>query len=178
MIRLWASALHEIPNSRLLIVRHTLTGSALARLRGWLVEEQIDPSRFELRSEMPPRGHYWLYHEIDVCLDTQPWSGHVTACQSMWMGVPMITMLGAMRAGRMAASVLHQIGRTEWIAADVRAYIEIAKQLAANLPALAAIRTRLREQIASSILCDGRRLAAELEQAYRVAWKCLCDAGR
>ena len=96
----------------------------------------------------------------------------------MWMGVPMITMLGATRAGRMVASVLHQIGRTEWIAADVRAYIEIAKQLAANLPALAAIRTRLREQIASSILCDGRRLAAELEQAYRVAWKRLCDAGR
>jgi predicted O-linked N-acetylglucosamine transferase (SPINDLY family) len=178
MVRLWAKLLREIPNARLLIVRHTLNGSALDHLRAWIDEEKIDPSRVELRSEIPTQGHYWLYHEIDILLDTQPWSGHVTACQSMWMGVPIVTMLGGTRAGRMVASVLHQVRRTDWIANDENEYIEILKRLASDVPALAAVRATLRDQIAESPLCDGGRLAMELEQRYRVAWRRWCKSGK
>src|SRR4029079_14050103 len=115
-IALWARVLREIPQSRLLIARHTLTGSAADRLRQCLDDERIEPARYELRSQLPQGGHLGLYHDIDICLDAQPWSGHVTACQSMWMGVPMVTLLGQTRAGRMVASVLYQIGHPEWVA--------------------------------------------------------------
>ncbi|HEX3358455.1 MAG TPA: tetratricopeptide repeat protein, partial [Tepidisphaeraceae bacterium] len=175
VIRVWAALLRQVPRSRLFIVRNTLTGSAITRLQQWFTEENINPDRIELRSQLPAAGHWALYHEIDISLDVWPWSGHTTACESLWMGVPIITQLGNTHAGRMVASVLTHCGRSEWIAKDEHAYIEIAQKLSEDATSLAKLRSRLREEFAASPLCDGQHFAGELESAFRNAWQTWCE---
>ena len=92
----------------------------------------VDPARLDLRSERPAgQTHLGIYHEIDIALDAQPWSGHTTSCESTWMGVPFVTIRGRSHAGRMAASALTFAGGAEeFIAEDETQYVRIVTQLA------------------------------------------------
>lgn len=174
VVKLWARVLREIPASRMLIARHTLTGSAVQRLTEWFGEEGVSSDRLELRSDVSPMAHWSLYHDADISLDVQPWSGHLTTCDSLWMGVPVITMLGRTHAGRMAATVLKHLGRDEWVACDEDCYVAAARRLAGDLGALANLRSHLRDEFAASDVCAGKRFAQRLEQAYRTAWQSWC----
>src|SRR2546421_4258741 len=109
---------------------------------------------------MPPalagRWHLQLYREIDICLDTFPWSGHTSACEALWMGVPVITLPGSTHVGRMVASVLTQLGREEWIASSGEQYVSKAVEIAAHVEDLRSQRQALRDLMHDSRLCDAR----------------------
>ncbi|MBD3419865.1 MAG: tetratricopeptide repeat protein [Chitinivibrionales bacterium] len=175
VLQLWAQVLTVVAHSRLLIFRDTMNESIEARIREIFTNEGIDMSRIELqRSVRQGKGHLSIYHNIDIALDTFPWSGHTTACEALWMGVPVITMCGERHAGRMVASVLHRLGLTDWIAASAQEYVSIARKQAAAPDALAGLRAHLREGMTSSLLCNGKRYAVEIETAYRSMWRKRC----
>jgi predicted O-linked N-acetylglucosamine transferase (SPINDLY family) len=87
------------------------------------------------------------------------------------MGVPVITWPGATFASRHSLSHLSNVGLTETLARDQQDYVERAVALAHDLPRLAALRARLREQMAGSPLCDGPRFARNLLQLLRRIWR-------
>lgn len=177
VIETWARLLHEAPTARLLILRTTLTEVARERLLRLFAEHGIGPERLDLQSKLPPGGHLPAYNGFDISLDVFPWSGHTTACESLWMGVPVVTLRGASHAGRMVSSVLTQLGLTEWIAETPEQYVALAKRMAEDLAVLATLRRTLRERMVASLLCDGPRLAREVEAAYRDAWRQWCAGG-
>ena len=78
------------------------------------------------------------------------------------MGVPVVTCPGETFASRHSLSHLSNVGLTETIARDLDEYVELAVSLAGDLPRLAALRAGLRERMAASPLCDGKRFAANL----------------
>ena len=84
------------------------------------------------------------YGRIDVALDPFPYSGGLTTCEALWMGVPVVTCPGETFASRHALSHLSNVGLTETIARDFEEYVEIAVALASDLPRLAAIRAAAR----------------------------------
>src|SRR4051812_9940234 len=103
-LELFARVLRAVPHSKILFWRDLLSGRVRERLVHRLGQHELAPDRYEIRNDQPPGDtHLNMYSFADVSLDTQPWSGHTTACESMWMGVPFITMLGNTHAGRMAA---------------------------------------------------------------------------
>src|SRR3989338_7777659 len=115
VIDLWCEVLHANPASRLLVYRNTLKGAVKGRFAAKFAARGIGGERLQLRSDLPPgQGYLDIYGEIDIALDTFPWSGHTTSCEALWMGVPVITLYGKshveqMRAGlraRMASSPL------------------------------------------------------------------------
>ncbi len=117
-----------------------------------------------------------MYQDIDISLDVFPWSGHTTACESLWMGVPMVTLRGNRHAGRMTASVLTCLGLSDWIAETPQQYLEIAQQFAANLDQLTELRRTMRARLIGSPMGDGQTWTRNLEQAYRTMWHQWCDA--
>lgn len=171
---LWRVVLDMVPNSRLLVVRHTIEDE----VREWLQKAFAARGmrdRVEFSNNLPPgKQHLRLYHEIDISLDATPWSGHTTSCESLWMGVPTVTLRGKRHAGRMVASVLEAVGHGEWIAEHSRQYGLIAANLAKELPRLAEIRASLRGEVAASPLCDGAGFTREIEKAYRTMWRAWC----
>src|SRR5262249_9775345 len=111
LLDLWCAVLNSVPSARLVVFRNTLQGSARAALQRQFAARSIDAARVELCNTMEkPGSHLEVYPHIDLTLDTFPWSGQTTACESLWMGVPVVALRGPRFAGRLAASVLTQVG--------------------------------------------------------------------
>lgn len=175
VLDLWCRILEAVPNSRLLVFRDTLTGAAREHLRGRFADRNIPAERLDIRNALKAgRDHRAVYGEIDISLDSIPWCGHTTACESLWMGVPMITLRGDRHAGRMGASVLSCVGVPQWIAGSQEEYLSIAVALANDREQLAHWRHRLRPQMIESPLCDGRGFTRNLEATYRQLWRSWC----
>ncbi len=112
---------------------------------------------------------------VDIALDAFPWNGHTTACEALWMGVPVVTLYGNRYAGRMAASALTALGLTELIARSPEEYVDIAARWVSDVDRLARLRTGLREKMRTSPLCDGAAFTRSLEEAYRTIWRRWCS---
>lgn len=171
-LELWSRVLTAVPGSRLLVFRDTLRGSAPERIRDALAARGIGAGRiaFHLASARDD-AHLALYGEVDVALDSFPWSGHTTTCDALWMGVPVLTLRGARHASRMAASVLTAVGLTQWIAGSGEDLVRRAEQLGRDRDGLARLRGRLRAAMAASPVCDAASFTRSLEDAYRTMWR-------
>jgi len=113
-------------------------------------------------------AHLARLQRADLFLDTWPCNAHTTASDALWAGVPVVTLSGQTFAGRVAGSLLHAIGLPELIADSVPAYEDMALRLARDPAALAALKSRLRENRATHPLFDTARHCRHLERAYTV----------
>jgi hypothetical protein len=126
------------------------------RVRNFLEQRGIARDRVELMDKLPtPAEHLAAYGNVDIALDTFPYNGASTACESLWMGVPVVTFAGDRHAARVGASMLSRVGLEGLVADRPQDYIETAARLAADLVGLARLRADLRSRVAASPLCDG-----------------------
>jgi len=172
---LWICLLQEIPDARLVLVTKALGDPTIsARFRQVFadggVAERIDFSGLVPHPELLAR-----YGEMDIALDPFPYSGGLTTLESLWMGVPVITLGGDRFASRHSLSHLTAAGLPEFIVADQAAYLARAVSLAHDFSHLESIRTGLRERMRISPLCDAHRFTRNLEEAYRNMWRRWCD---
>ena len=176
VLALWAEVLRRVDGSRLLLKYRWLdTREVSGRIQRMFADQGIDRSRFELLGWSPYADMLAHYDHVDLALDPFPFNGGVTTCDALWMGVPVITWPGETFASRHSLSHLSNVGLTETIAKDRGEYVEIAARLAGELPRLAALRGRLRQQMAASPLCDGGRFAEGLSALLRDVWRQWCD---
>jgi predicted O-linked N-acetylglucosamine transferase (SPINDLY family) len=118
-----------------------------------------------------------LYHRIDICLDSFPYTGHTTTLDALWMGVPVITLPGSTAVSRGALSIVSHLGMPWLVARSADQYVQIAGKLAGDRPRLGALRATLRDRLAASPLMDGPSFARSFEAAFRTAWQRWCDTG-
>ena len=172
VLDLWCEVIRAIPNSRLLLCRNTLQGETAKRMARQLRDRGLTSKQFLLRWVEPIWGqHLHLYAQMDVALDTFPWSGHTTACEALRMGVPVLTLPGNHHASRMVSSILTSMGLTDWIADSKDDLLRIAQQKAQDVEQLARLRTELRERMQKSPLTDGATFTAHLEKVFRQLWQ-------
>jgi protein O-GlcNAc transferase len=170
VIKLWSTVLLKLPSSRLLIFRTVLNDAIIRRLSDQFSANGIERDRIEFVRKLPEGGHLSLYDQIDIALDTFPWSGHTTACEALCMGVPVVTLYGSRHAGRMVSSILIQLGLDDLIAENEMEFLEIAQRTAQEIPSLQMLRQGLRTLMEESMLCDGRTFTRNLEHEYRKLW--------
>ena len=111
------------------------------------------------------------YGDIDVVLDPFPFSGGMTSCEALWMGVPVLTLLGGKPAGRQTAGFLRTVGLPEWITISLAQFVARAQEIASEYGELESIRFELRERMTVSTLCDGEKFTKNLEAVYREMWR-------
>ena len=117
------------------------------------------------------------YGDVDIVLDPFPYSGGLTTCEALWMGVPAITLPGEIFASRHSASHMSNAGLPDWVTGSVDDYIEMAVARSCDCAALATLRAGLREKVRRSPLCDAPRFGRSLGTALRHSWRTWC-AGR
>jgi len=176
VINLWAEILQKIKSSRLIIFRTTLTSGVIGRLRKWFEMSGVDLSRIEFISDIPEKGYLDIYNKIDCQLDTFPWSGHTTACESLWMGVPVITLSGERYAARMVTSVLYHCGMRDWCADSREDYLQKAIDSSKDISRLIDLRMNLRSELLQSELMNNAGYAKEIEKQYRKIWVLYCKS--
>jgi predicted O-linked N-acetylglucosamine transferase (SPINDLY family) len=176
VVLLWARLLNECPGSRLILRSHGLGDEAVVRrYKKMFAREGIEPARVILRDACPHRELLAGYGEVDIALDPFPYSGGLTTCEALWMGVPVVTLAGERLASRHSASHLSNVGLPELIAATPDEYLAVARDLSADAGRLAALRANLRERVAASALADGERFTGNLLALLRGAWQSWCD---
>ena len=171
----WARVLLAVPDARLVLKAHQFGEAATAaRFAAAFAALGIAPARLELRPGSPHRTLLAEYGDIDIVLDPFPYSGGLTTCEALWMGVPTVTMPGQTFASRHSASHMSNAGLADWVVPDTDAYVARAAAAAADLPALAALRAGLRDRVRQSPLCDAPRFGRNLGAALRHAWRDYC----
>ncbi len=156
----WARILRGVPKSRLrLQYKGYDCSSIITRIRNVFREYSIDEGRLEFVGKSSGLEMLTGYQSIDIALDTFPYSGGITTCEALWMGVPVVTFPGDTFASRHATSHLNNVGMSELIATDLEAYEALAIDLANSSQRLELWRGCLRAQMLASPLCDGELFA-------------------
>ncbi|XAR64731.1 Protein O-GlcNAc transferase [Bertholletia excelsa] len=114
------------------------------------------------------------YALMDISLDTFPYAGTTTTCESLYMGVPCVTMGGSIHAHNVGVSLLKTVGLGHLVAKDEDEYVQSALQLASDVTALSNLRMSLRDLMSKSPLCNGSKFTVGLESTYRDMWKRYC----
>ena len=138
-IALWAKVLAAAPTSRLIMKSLGLqSDGSRRRIFDGFAAHGIDPARIELiEAAQPLAEHLAMYGRIDVALDTFPYHGTTTTCEALWMGVPVVSLIGETHVCRVGLSLLSAVGRTEWCAASDIEFAEMATRLSADAKGMA-----------------------------------------
>lgn len=175
-IVLWAAILDQVPESRLMLEILGLDNPGMREaVAQRFARLGIDPARLVLIAN-DRKNQFVLYNRIDIALDPFPCNGGTTSFDTLWMGVPFVTLAGSNFISRLGVTILHNGGLDELIGEDEAAYIRIAVDIARDPARLRQLRTGLRERTRASPLMDMARFTHHLEQAYRGMWQRWCDS--
>jgi len=178
VVALWARCLHEVPNSRLLVKNKgfyspDVQATFIAKFKAYGIPEH----RLKLMALAPTSyEHLNIYNEVDIALDTFPYSNTTTTCESLLMGVPAVCLVGSTHGSRVCYTLLSAIGLAEFAAQTQEAYVTKVKGLCSNLQTLAMLRKNLRQIMLSSALCDGSGFVRDkFEPILREKWLAYCN---
>jgi predicted O-linked N-acetylglucosamine transferase (SPINDLY family) len=167
---LWAEILRRVPEARLLLKYGGLDQPPLQqRIRQQMAARGVDPARLVLEGWSEHGELLARYGQVDLALDTQPYSGGLTTCEALWMGVPVVTFPGRTFAGRHATSHLHHAGLGMFVADSPQQYVELAVAWSQRREELATLRAGLRPQVRRSPLCDAAAFARDWLDLLRQA---------
>jgi predicted O-linked N-acetylglucosamine transferase (SPINDLY family) len=176
VIERWAEIMRAVPDSRLVLQAGVFADPTVQdSWRGLFAHHGIQPAQLVLLQNMSLLDHLRVYHDVDIALDTFPWSSHTTACHALWMGVPVVTLTGDRHAGRMVTSVLSAIGHPELATSSGPDYVRLAVDLARDTNRLAKLRGSLRQRMAGSPICDAPAFTQHLEKVSRELWQKWCE---
>ena len=172
VLRLWARVLNAVENSRLMLMsgegQHRQTATDI------LNSEGVSTDRIIFVKNQPRSQYLKAYDQIDIGLDTLPYNGHMTSLDSLWMGVPVVTLIGSTIVGRAGFCQLMNLGLPELIAQTPERYIQITSELASDQTRLSELRTTLRDRMKASPLMDEEGFARGIETAFRDIWQRWC----
>ena len=172
----WANIMHRLPDSRLFLKSYqfnspTLIDNITATMAGF----GITAERLIIEG---PSNHAELlkaYNKVDIALDPWPYSGGLTTCEAMFMGVPVVTYPGPTFAGRHSATHLANVGLGQLVVNSWEEYCDLVVNLADDPENLANIRKHLRNALLESPLCDAESFARHFSNAMRAIWQRHCE---
>jgi predicted O-linked N-acetylglucosamine transferase (SPINDLY family) len=173
ILKLWAILLTEIPKSKLIIVG--APHEKHADLFDFFDSFGISNDRIAVYKPVGLEEFRVLHHEIDIALDSHPYSGATTTCDSAWMGVPTLTLAGETSISRSTSSILLNLGLNDWIAHTENEFIDLARKQVNNLDNLSNLRANLRKKLESSPIMNASQFTIDLEKAYREIWIKKCS---
>ncbi|KAF5954068.1 hypothetical protein HYC85_006924 [Camellia sinensis] len=176
VLQVWARILCAVPNSRLVVkCKPFCSDSVRQRFLSTLEQLGLESQRVDLLPLiLLNHDHMQSYALMDISLDTFPYAGTTTTCESLYMGVPCVTMGGSVHAHNVGVSLLSTVGLGHLVAKNEDEYAQLALKLASDVTALSNMRTGLRDLMSKSPLCDGSKFTLGLESTYRNMWKRFC----
>lgn len=160
----WSRIFSALPSGRLRWQSRQFSDSNIVEqttLR--LGRHGIPKNRIALHSAVSREAYLASHAEVDMILDTFPYPGGTTTCESLWMGVPTLTLAGDLLLSRQGASLLTAAGLKDWVVANKTDYISKAIARAEDIPSLVAVRAGLRERVLKSPVFDAHRFARNFE---------------
>lgn len=172
VVKTWAEILLATPTNRLMLKAPQLLEPATQeKTKMRFAQYGVNPDRLILEGPSSRTEYLKKYHLIDIALDPFPFTGGTTSAETLWMGVPVLTLTGDRFIGRQGVGLMENAGLHAWVAKDKKSYIELAIQHSTAITELAKLRNGLRQQVLDSPVFDAKRFAAHFEQALWGMWR-------
>jgi predicted O-linked N-acetylglucosamine transferase (SPINDLY family) len=172
VVSVWAEILKKVPLSRLVLKSSYFRDYEIRlHFKRRFEVHGVSPERLDLR---PESLHFFMmseYCDIDIALDPFPYSGGLTSCEALWMGVPIVTLPGELPVSRQTESFLQALDLSAFVARSEEDYIKIASGWAAKVELLADIRANLREKMSRSSICDGKQFSRDFGEVLKKMWE-------
>ncbi len=167
VLAIWARILDRVPEAELLLRCHQFDQAEGRRdFIDRAGKAGIAENRVKLKGWSDHLEVLAAYNRIDLALDTFPFSGCATSADALFMGVPVISLMGQTRVGRQTASLLYHAGFDEWVGQDAEDYVERAVRTALAPRASTEQRLARQRQFLTQVGdCPG--FAADLEARLR-----------
>lgn len=176
VVALWARVLVSLPHSRLLLKSRQIRElSVRENIAERFAAHGISADRLILEGYVPRSKYLAAYQQVDIALDPFPYPGGTTTVEALWMGVPVLTLMGERFLSRQGVGLLMNAGLSDWIASDADDYVARAVAHASDLQGLAVLRGGLRQQVLASPVFDAAGFAKHFEVALRGMWAKWCD---
>lgn len=176
-LEMWTAVLRAVKGSRLILKCPDFDDPHhVARTTAKFVAGGVDASRLEFRGKTVHYEHLRQMTDCDVMLDTFPHGGGMSAIESLWMGIPIITRQGQSVQSRLASSFLTLLDVDGTVATGLDGYVALAKTMVGARHHLSVLRASLRERLLKSVLCDHKTYALAVESYYREFWEKWCAA--
>lgn len=165
MLRIWGKILRELPGATLLLQDVSAHPARQEEMR-----RRIGEAGLSGRAEVRPASPDYLrqLREIDVALDTHPYTGGGMTAAALYMGTPVVTMEGDRYGSRFGACILQGAGFPQFIARSPEEYVAKAVELAGDESRLEFLQGHLRQRMEESPLMDGEGYMRSLEEAWRI----------
>ncbi len=171
LIQQWSDILQMVPESKLFLKsKQYNTQSFVDQITHLFANNGIKSDRIIFEGYAMHEDLLASYNQVDIALDPWPYSGGLTTCEALWMGVPVVTCAGPTFAGRHSVTHLTNSGNADWVTDNWDDYKSKVIELASDLNELVSIRAGLRHKLLESALCDGARFGAHLSSAFREMW--------
>ena len=178
LIPLWGAILAALPESRLVLKYYQAYDSSDLRHRLTQTVTQAGAQADQLvfiGSKESYTGFVGRYNQVDIALDTWPFSGSTTSFQALSMGVPVVTLATDRMVSRWTASMLRSLRLDPLITTQPEDYVATAIETAGNVESWRGRRHDIRDRLARSSLCNGALWAKRLERLYRAVWRRHCQ---
>eukprot|EP00299_Pterocystis_sp_00344_P013793 c6793_g1_i1.p1 GENE.c6793_g1_i1~~c6793_g1_i1.p1 ORF type:complete len:624 (+),score=148.63 c6793_g1_i1:35-1873(+) len=165
----WARILSCLPHSRLVVKSKAFVSQCVRdNFIASFEKLGVDANRVDMMGLLPHTDHFAAYSLMDISLDTFPYAGTTTTCESLFMGVPCVTLAAPNNHCHcVGKTLLHAIGHAEWVCATEQEYIRVAVELGSNFTKIQKIRNTLRQEVLESQLCDGLGMARCADETFR-----------
>lgn len=161
---MWASILKQVEGSLLWLLEDNALASG--NLRCEIQKRGVDPNRLIFAPRVAPETHLARISAADLFLDTGPYNAHTTTSDAIWVGLPVLSIMGKSFASRVASSLIYAAGIPELVVETEEAYVDLAVDLASNPDKLNTFRNRLLTTYAEVPLFDSVKFTNNLENLY------------
>lgn len=166
ILELWKEIMDRVENSVLLLKCQLYISESAVKM----AYERFEKLGFDVnRIQFEPATNTYMnrYLDVDIALDTYPYTGGGTTCDALYMGIPVISLYGQRRGSRFSYSILNNIGLGILTAESGEEYVEKAVALAENKDILDFLHKNIRSMMVKSPVMDSNLYMRQLEQQYK-----------
>jgi len=176
IVLIWCDLLRSVPQSRLILADIPEEKSVTSRIEAWFHKGGVSSDRLQFVHRLSLEDYMALHHQVDLCLDTLPYSGGTTVLYAICMGVPTLTMPGSIPPGRQGGCAMSHVNLAkEFVCENPDDFVAKGKYWSEHLDELALIRKNLRQELAKSPVGRPEVITEAAQKSWRFMWRRWCQ---
>ena len=172
MLNAWLKILNNVPNSKLFLKSFEFEiTSQVARIKSFFIKNNINSNRILIEKPSDRLELLNSYNNIDIVLDTFPYSGGTTNFEASWMCVPILTLKGDYFVSKCGESINSILNMKEWIAYDIDNYVNKSIVFSKDFSILNQIKNKLILHSRNSALFNSEEFSLDFSEILKTTWK-------
>jgi len=172
VLNVWLKILNNVPNSKLFLKSFEFEiTSQVARIKSFFIKNNINSNRILIEKPSDRLELLNSYNNIDIVLDTFPYSGGTTNFEASWMCVPILTLKGDYFVSKCGESINSILNMKEWIAYDIDNYVNKSIVFSKDFSILNQIKNKLILHSRNSALFNSEEFSLDFSEILKTTWK-------